>query len=49
MDEPSVTPSMEYDLNPEGDEHSKVYDIDEYEDYLLDDDAYDNEVYLVPL
>ena len=49
MDEPSVTPSMEYDLNPEGDEASKVNDIDEYEDYSLDDDAYDNEVYLVPL
>ena len=48
MEEPSVTLSMEYDFIPEGDEASKVYDIDEYEDYLYDD-AYDNEVYLDPL
>ena len=48
MEDTSVTPSMEYDLIPEGEEASKVYDIDEYEDYLYDD-AYDNEVYLDPL
>ena len=48
MEEPLVTSSMEYDSIPEGEEASKVYDIDEYEDYLYDD-AYDNEVYLDPL